>query len=181
MSLGTSRTPEKIQDIIAEINLETTYFNGRVLKDYIDENEFPATAALLAESFHDLTVVVLQQKQKFDRVRPNKLDPTLETVIAVPGHPAYPSGHSTQMHFIAYVLSELAPARRAEFLSRADQIAHNREIAGLHYPSDSAAGVLLAQQFFDIMMQNEKFKTLLAVAKEEWATHPALVQAPTNP
>ncbi len=164
------RNTKEIQDILDEANPETTYLLGRLATDYMDGKKFPATAALLNDSFHDLTVITMQQKMKFDRVRPNVLDPNLTTVIPVPGHPAYPSGHSTQLHFIAYVLGELIPAQKEALIARADQIAKNREIAGLHYPSDTRGGVLLAQQFFAIMMQDKKFQTLLAAAKKEWQT-----------
>ncbi len=175
------RTPEEIRDIVSEQSLDTAQFGTYVLAVYMDGKKFPATALLLKDSFHDVTVLTLREKKKYDRVRPSVLDPSLTPAIAVPGHPAYPAGHSVQTHFLAYVFGEIAPARRSEFIARADQISKNRAIAGLHYPADNAAGVLLAEQFFAIMMQNEKFKTLLAAAKREWATHPELVQAPATP
>jgi acid phosphatase (class A) len=134
----------------------------------MDATQFPATALLLKDSMHDLDVILLREKRKFNRVRPNALDPALDVAIAVPGHPAYPSGHSTEVHFLAYVFGELAPARKEEFLARADQVAKNREIAGLHYPSDTHAGVLLAQQLFAAMLENQKFQKLLTMAREEW-------------
>jgi acid phosphatase (class A) len=171
------RTARAVGDMHSEINLDSLYVAGYPLQQWMDERSFPATAALLIDSYRDLTIITMQQKMKFDRVRPSVLDETLDTVIPVPHHPAYPSGHSTQMHFIAHVFNELDPAHRAYYFARAEQIAKNREIAGLHYPSDTEAGKLLAKQFFDILMRNEKFLTLLASAKEEWATHPALVQA----
>lgn len=175
------RTPREVQDIVTEVRTKETYFAGHSIKEYMDRTQFPATAALLADSIHDLEVIEMQQKEKFDRIRPSFLDTTLTPVIVVPEFPAYPSYHATETHFFAYVFAELAPSRRDEFLARAQQIALNREIAGVHYPSDSAAGVLLAQQFFDIMMKNEKFETLLAAAKAEWAMHPELSQARATP
>ena len=175
------RTPEAIKDIVSEQTPENTQLGTYNLKTYMDGVRFPATAVLLYDSFHDVTVITLREKKKFDRVRPSALDRSIDTVIPIPGHPAYPAGHSAQTHFLAYVFSELAPARRAEFIERADQISKNRVIAGLHYPEDNVAGVLLAQQIFEILMKNERFLTLLAAAKEEWAMHPELVQARANP
>lgn len=180
-SATNDRTPATLDEINAEQKLETTMIGNISVASYMNSQRFPYTYELLKDSFHDITVLMLRQKNEFDRVRPSELDNTLTVAIPIPGHPAYPSGHSTQMHYLAYVLSELAPGRREAFIAKARQIAKNREIAGLHYPSDSAAGVILAQQFFDIMMQNERFQTLLAAAKEEWATNPELSQAPTNP
>jgi len=174
------RSAEKIEDIVSENEPETLYVGKYSLVEYTD-GTFPATAQLLKDSYQDVTVITLREKKLFDRVRPSILDATIDTVVPVPGHPAYPSGHSTQQHFVAYVLSELDPLHSADYISRADEIAKNREIAGLHYQSDTRAGVELAKQFFDIMMQNEKFQTLLAAAKVEWTTNPALQGAPANP
>lgn len=163
-----ARILKEVADIVAENGLSTTDFGGHTLTAYMDATQFPATALLLKDSYRDLTVITMQEKRKFDRVRPNKLDSALTPAIEVPGHPSYPSGHSTQLHFFAHVFGELAPARKEEFLARADHIAKNREVAGLHYPSDTQAGILLAQQFFAIMLENPKFQTLVAGAKEEW-------------
>ncbi|MFM2330970.1 MAG: hypothetical protein RLZZ26_477 [Candidatus Parcubacteria bacterium] len=169
-SYRTLRSPQEVENIKNEVDGSVINFGGYTLATYEDPAQFPATAALLSDSYNDIGVIVMREKKLFDRVRASALDTTLDTVIPVPGHPSYPSGHSTQMHFIAYVFSELAPARRDEFIARADQIAKNREVAGLHYPSDTAAGILLAQQFFSDIMKSPKFETLLAAAKREWAT-----------
>jgi hypothetical protein len=177
----TMRSAKDVQNIVTEVITRNIPFGGPTIHDYLDQKKFPATAALLTDSIHDLQVIEMQQKKKFDRVRPSLLDRSLEPVIVVPTFPAYPSYHSAEMHFYALILSELAPARTEEFLARADQIAKNREIAGVHYPSDSQVGVLLAQQFFNALLQDAKFQTLLASAKKEWATRPQLLQASTSP
>jgi hypothetical protein len=54
----------------------------------------------------------------------------------------------------------------------AQRIARNREVLGLHYPSDSAAGKLLAEESFKILMQCDSIKNstkgLIALAKKEF-------------
>jgi hypothetical protein len=54
----------------------------------------------------------------------------------------------------------------------AQRIARNREVLGLHYPSDSAAGKLLAEESFKILMQCDSIKKstkgLIALAKKEF-------------
>lgn len=164
----TLRTSEEREQINREIDLKTTEFGGRPISDYFDENKFPATAELFNHSFGDLNILIMSEKKKFDRVRPHFLKPEIEPIIKVPGHPAYPSGHSTQAHFLAYVLGELMPAQRDILIRRAEEIAKNREIAGLHYPSDSRAGAMFARQFFDMLLRNVEFRARLEVAKSEW-------------
>jgi acid phosphatase (class A) len=163
-----SRTPAQENAIRSEINLLDTFLGPYRIGDLFDSKSFPKTAALLGGSFHDLGVVILREKETFDRVRPSFLDTRITPLIDIPGHPAYPSGHSTQSHFVALVLGTLDPSNAETYWKRADRIALDREIAGIHYPSDSTAGVLLARQLFNAFMELPSFHKLLNDARSEW-------------
>ncbi len=65
-------------------------------------------------------------------------------------------------------MSELDPKNADVYLQAANRIARNREIAGLHYPSDSKAGAMLAGQLYKKLMSNPEFVEHLKVAKTEW-------------
>jgi hypothetical protein len=93
---------------------------------------------------------VMHFKAKFKRQRPSQICPALLPPLPVPGHASYPSGHSTQGHLIAHCAGFVLPAEvrrvlQANLDALADRIGRNREIAGVHYPSDTAAGVTLAR------------------------------------
>ena len=88
--------------------------------------------------------LVMHLKDKYDRVRPSYLDPSLSTSIAVPAHPSYPSGHSTQIHVLAHFLAAKYPRHRDAYFRSAHDIAVNREHAGLHYKSDTTYGQEIA-------------------------------------
>lgn len=165
---NTLRTPERVKKILDEVSSSTTKFGDFTMEEYLDERKFPLTAAILNPATDHLLVLVFSMKHKYDRVRPSVLDSSLDPVVSVPGHPAYPSGHSTQLHFLAYFLSELMPDRAKEFEARADEIAIDREIAGLHYPSDTKAGQMLARQYMDILLASPQFKAKLFTARAEW-------------
>jgi hypothetical protein len=110
---------------------------------------------------------VMYFKNKFKRVRPWVLA-NLSPPIPLPGHPAYPSGHSTQMHLMAYLLAELVPDP-AGLDDIALDVAVNRERAGLHYPSDTAAGKKLAGKLFKILKHEcPTFERTLEAARAEW-------------
>lgn len=164
----TLRTPERVKNILAEADPATTKFGDFMITDYLDAKKFPATAAVLNPVWKDFSVVVFSMKQKYDRVRPSVLDTSLAPIIAVPGHPAYPSGHSSQAHFLAYFLGELMPDKAKAFEDRADEIAINREIAGFHYQSDTKAGQMLARQYMDIVLNSPEFRASLQAARSEW-------------
>ncbi len=165
----TLRTPERVAQIKAEIGPDGIKIGPKTVTAYMTDPEYAATGKAIDQLLGEINPVVMRVKNKFDRVRAHKLDPTLATVIDVPEHGAYPSGHSTQAHAIAFLLSAMAPERSQEFESDALRVAVNREIAGVHYPSDSAAGRILARQIVDLMLANRDYAALVESAKAEWA------------
>lgn len=168
LSYKKLRTPEKIKEIIDQADIHTATFNGQKIINYLDEKKYPLTSKALKQSFEDISIIVLQAKLKFNRVRPSILEPLIDPVLDIPGHPAYPSGHSTQSYFLAYFFSELQPEKKEQFMKEAERIAKNREIAGLHYPSDTEAGKILAQQFMELLLKQKEFVSLINEAKKEW-------------
>lgn len=95
---------------------------------------------------------VFNWKVKFGRARPRMkarefgvtLNPMLEPGHAHhPGHGSYPSGHAALAYCWAELLVTLLKANdkaRDAAQEAACWVAHNREIAGVHFPSDSLAG-----------------------------------------
>lgn len=98
--------------------------------------------------------IVAHYKDLYKRPRPHVVDSRIDPAIDVPNHDSYPSGHSLQAHLMAAALGEVMGdkgAQVSEFHDIADQIAANREFAGVHYPSDSAAGQIMATAIFPIL------------------------------
>ncbi len=162
------RTPERVAAIRAEQEWAGVKIGPDTFIGYATDPRYAQTGRAVIQLLDEINPVIMRIKHKLDRVRPHKLDPTLSTVIDVPEHAAYPSGHSTQAHAVAFLLSVLAPERQAEFESDALRVAVNREIAGVHYPSDSAAGRLLARQIVDLMLENPSYAALVESARSEW-------------
>lgn len=162
------RTPEKIKEIISEFDSATMMFGSSTFGSLLQDRA--KTQMLFSRIYKEGNVVLLQQKLLFNRVRPSHLDPSLSLAIELPNHPAYPSGHATQAYLIAHLLSILDPQHEAAYMQSAASIAKNREIAGVHYPSDSKAGRLLARQLFTLFLEDETFVQLLEEAKTEWPT-----------
>jgi hypothetical protein len=114
---------------------------------------------------------VFIQKLRFDRARPSFLETKLKPLISNPGHPAYPSGHACQYYLVARALSEIAPKNKSDILCDAIHVAVRREVAGVHYPSDSAAGVTLAGLIYDEWKQSKSNLALLEKARAWWSTN----------
>lgn len=101
--------------------------------------------------FDKVQPIHLTLKRHFDRVRPSFLDKSIVPVIRVPAHASYPSGHSTECWSLAFSLSDKYPERKDKYYSIANNIATNRERAGLHYKSDSDYGRLLAKKMLEMV------------------------------
>jgi hypothetical protein len=108
------------------------------------------------------------------RPRPSHYMPALKPPIAVQGHPSYPSGHALQAMLMALCVRKAFDGKGGNIGELLDvlarRIARNREIAGLHFPSDTTAGFLAATKVMDIIGNLEGFTGLVELAKKEW-TH----------
>jgi acid phosphatase (class A) len=154
-------TDERIERIKEQQDINFSYLEPKIL-------ELKATNMLMQMLYQESGVVVLGQKLKFDRVRPEYVSPKIMKVIKVPDHPAYPSGHATQSHLYAYVLSALNPPKVKDYLALANEITENREYAGVHYRSDSYTGQQLAKFMVQRLAHNEEFQRFFFAAADEW-------------
>jgi acid phosphatase (class A) len=133
-----------------------------------DLGSAPKTNALLTHLELDASLAVFSAKRRFNRPRPNQLDSRIQPAIPVPAHAAYPSGHALQGYLVSRVMAAIFPDHRDELMARGIEIGREREIAGLHYPSDSAASRRLGEALYARLEKNEKFVRELAAAKSEW-------------
>jgi acid phosphatase (class A) len=139
---------------------------GRSIGTWFNADSLPLTAALIANVWEDASYYIWKYKNYFLRIRPYKLEPKLNNLEET-NWAAYPSGHATNSYVNAYLFSELIPEFSAFFLKDAYDMAHSREIIGVHYPSDSESGRLLAWQLVKRLQTNDAFKKEFAAAKEE--------------
>jgi len=167
VGLQKMRTPEMIRTIKQENDdaLDPAeYLEGDIGMIATYEN----TKRLLQILRHESGVALVWQEKKFDRVRPSFVNPEIITVIGNPGLPSYPSGHASQFHLLAYCLAAVNPKKANEYLAAAASIAKNREYAGVHYPTDSYAGKVLAKLMIRQLLGQPTFKTAFLAAATEW-------------
>jgi membrane-associated phospholipid phosphatase len=113
------------------------------------------------------------------RPRPSQLSPSLMPPIDVPAHASYPSGHATESYLLSGILARVMPAAASAQTNPADpdstplrrlaeRVARNREVLGLHYPSDSKAGKYLGDQTLALLLLCPSVVSLIPVAYAEW-------------
>jgi len=118
------------------------------------KNKINLTKDKLKDLNKDTRTIVLRLKMKYNRPRPKDLT-EYHNIKMTPedlktsNTPSYPSGHAFQAHLIAKVLSKKFPDYEKRFMSLANEIASNRVTAGVHFPSDSEAGILLADKVYE--------------------------------
>ena len=160
------------KEIEAEVLTAQFRWGKFTYKNLTEGKRFRNTGILMRAAHRDLGVACFVFKHRFNRVRPStlakKMGSGIDTVVAIPGHPAYPSGHATGAFTIAYILQELDPKNAEVYRKDALRIAQNREVGGLHYPSDTEAGRLLARQITDSLLANPRFQQLIKSARSEW-------------
>lgn len=127
-----------------------------------------STALLVQAMLQVGLVVVMHYKNKFNRPRPSQIEPELRPLIDLPGHPGYPSGHATQTHLVAQALTAVVRNLEIgkELFEIANEISVNREWAGVHFPSDTEAGKVLAREIFPFV--EEAYEETFRKAAHEW-------------
>jgi hypothetical protein len=162
---------DALGEILSQSNEFISYFLNMMTAR---PTAYPKTTRVLGIASLVGTFVAMYFKGLYARPRPSQLCPALLPPIEVPGHASFPSGHSTQAHLMALCMDNVVnglaqkPVMNDDLWTLADRIARNREIAGLHYRSDSVAGRLFAQCIMPLLAPTKRFAAALADAQAEW-------------
>ena len=111
-----------------------------------DEPRAARTFALLNAAFFDAGVACWDGKYAYWTIRPFQLDPAFRPLFPTPNHPSYPAAHACYSTTSSLVLAHLFPGDAGSLMALAQQSGDSRVWAGIHYPSDVAAGQQLARQ-----------------------------------
>ncbi len=154
------------EDIVRQATLDVSDFTRPLGIDGLAGYE--ATESLFLEILTVCEYVGLYYKAVFGRIRPNQFEPRLRPMLPNPAHEAYPSNHSFQCYSIAYAFNTILPEHPGtnELGIAALSVAQNREWAGLHYPSDTAAGKYLARCFAPFLA--DAFSEHYQAVQNEW-------------
>jgi len=140
---------------------------GRSIGSWFNPETLPVTADFMANVWCDASFFIWSLKFKYARIRPYVIDASLKNLEET-DWAAYPSGHAANSYINAFIYQELAPEFTDFFIKDAYDMAHSREILGVHYPSDSEASRIFARQFVNRLFQNENFLKDFEKVREEW-------------
>ena len=184
LALQNSRTAEEVRqslymaDIYYNLRVkpeDSTYTQyrknlfhiGSSIGSWFNPDNMPVTANLIANVWRDASYFIWSLKFKYARIRPVFIDSDVKNLQET-DWAAYPSGHAANSYVNAYLFQEFAPEFADIFVKDAYDMAHSREIIGVHYPSDSESARIFARQFVNKLFENEKFLKDFELAKKEW-------------
>ncbi len=146
--------PEELQHFL-DVGMELIF--DKVLVDH----GYPSQKKYIKKQKKKNKDIVRYYKDIFNRKRPSRLAKELGIdwrsdgkAMGTADSPSYPSGHTTQAYYVAYVLSEKYPELSDKIFEVANMVAQSRIDRGVHFPSDCEAGKRLAQKIYN----SEKFK-----------------------
>ena len=114
----------------------------------------------LKKVIQGVRAIVLRLKYHYNRPRPYQVAqakglPLDAETLHSASTPSYPSGHATQGRFIGRYLTDLYPEYGEELRQIGDDIAFSRNMAKVHYPSDSEFGKLLGDEMYEYVYQED--------------------------
>ncbi|HVZ64505.1 MAG TPA: phosphatase PAP2 family protein [Lacunisphaera sp.] len=162
------RTPEQAA-VAAYFAVDDIFQYDAVLGSWFSARNLPETAAFFAQVEADRFAISSQGKKLWSRPRPPLLDARIRPCIELPVSGSYPSGHATQAYLWSGLLSEIFPEKRPALNERAQLVAWSRIVAGVHYPTDIAAGRILGERLAHDFLRQPEVQAALARIRAEVA------------
>jgi acid phosphatase (class A) len=140
--------------------------------DVVDDPKFtpenlPKTKAFFDRIIETEAAVVDPAKDVWKRPRPHLYSDLVKPVVPLSKSGSYPSGHSTVGTLMGIELANMLPEKRAAIMARAWEYAHNREVGGIHYPSDIEMGRISGTVIAEAISTHADFKQEFEAAKAE--------------
>jgi len=125
----------------------------------LSKEQLKPVAEIATKVMGDAFSVAHVVKKKFDRKRPYlRSSEKVKLCVAADASSSYPSGHSAAAEVGAQFLAQIYPDKRQELMHRAQQIAYERIVGGVHHPADTYAGMQIGDLVFDALGKNTQFK-----------------------
>jgi hypothetical protein len=136
--------------------------------------KLPATVALIHAMTSESIRIGSAAKNFYNRKRPYQTTieglPPITPLVKTDNlkkSPSYPSGHTSFAFEVAMVYANLVPEAQEVIYARARQYGHNREIVGVHFPTDVHQGAISGSLIAAAFLQTDAFRKKLEAARPE--------------
>jgi acid phosphatase (class A) len=161
-----SRTDAQIEHAQADDRKIVFRFADVMGPNFRPEN-LPLTTLLFQHVYTDGDAVTFVTKSYFKRQRPFVVDPDIKIIVVQAPDFSYPSSHATFAYEAGILLAEMVPEKAAAIFERSADYAHDRVIAGVHFPTDVEAGRISGSVIDNVLLHNAHFLTDFERAKSE--------------
>lgn len=145
-------------------------FATAVLGPWFTKENLPQTAALFARIDDDGRAIATAAKSIHpERRRPFLVDPRISDPTSRPGGSTYPSGAGYHTAVWTAILVTLFSEQAEALRTRARLACWSRVVAGVHYPTDNAAGQFLGEAVARKFLALPAGKSALAEIRTELA------------
>lgn len=126
----------------------------------LSEAEVTSLAPFFDQVRNDGDYYIQLLKKEFPRQRPFLYMQDLTPCVPKEVTGAYPSGHATLAKLYALILSDLFPTQKKTFEERANVIATDRVLSGMHHPTDIQAGAQLGERLYQELKKSPSYQKL---------------------
>jgi membrane-associated phospholipid phosphatase len=164
--LQRHRTTAEVDRARTEVDLTYEAFSG-VLGRELTPTAMPLTWKLLDTAAPFLRKTVFELKLHYGRPRPYDADPRIQPAVKKEHSLSYPSGHASAGAFWAAILAAANPSRAQAILERGCQIGTDRNVVGIHWPTDVEAGQKLGKAMAEVWLADPAHRALVDKARVE--------------
>lgn len=157
LAAQAARTPGQTEYARADAEVSVFRF-ADVLGPAFRARDLPLTAALFRQVGREGSAIGRRGKDHWRRPRPFAASPDVEPLLSVGPGGSYPSGHALFGYATGLLLAQIVPEKRDALLERGVAYGENRVVAGVHYPTDTAAGRIAATAMVALLMQDAAFR-----------------------
>ncbi len=171
IALQKSVTKAQIDAAKNQFAIEVDKFVSFVDPD-LTAQKYPHFFNLLLKTRVTAQEVKDRMKDHWHSSHPYQVSKKVKALIQTDRFYSYPSGHASKLYVLSYVIGDLLPQRKEQFLTKTKEISQIRILIGEHFPSDIAAGQKLADIIYRKLLTNKEFQKDFAAAKKELNSYP---------
>lgn len=153
-----SRTERDCERARSEVIVSLQNFYGKPFGP-LESKQIETLEPFIDQIRADAGFYIGQVKRNFNRTRPYEYLKDLKPCVDLEKSLSYPSGHATLAVLYALVLGDILPDKSQVLHERSQVIAQDRVLAGVHHPSDIAAGKKLGQVLYNEISQSTRYKS----------------------
>jgi acid phosphatase (class A) len=161
-----SRTTAEIEHAQAD-DQRVVFRFADVMGPNFRPESLPFATQLFQHVYQDGNAATVAAKAYFKRQRPFVVDPDIKIIVVQAPDFSYPSNHSTFAYEAGILLAAMVPEKAAAIFERAADYAHNRVVAGVHFPTDVEAGRISGSVIDNALLHDAHFLTDFERAKSE--------------